>query len=460
MLALPLFLMLLLPAQDLPPSKLDQAIALYIGTEGVVDYPKARALFEAAAESGEPLAVMWLARCIFAGRAGFPVQPEKGRELALSAVDRVKEMADQNAEAAFLYGSYLDEGMGDGNPDPGAAVPWYEKAAEAGHAGALNNLGVIYLQGLGRPMDREKAMSYYTQSGQLGNMGALNNLAALLVEDGKEREAVTWFEKGAAANYAPAMVNLADIYMGGREVPLDIDKAVGLYRTAVALGELRANVALGVIYANGNGVTQDRDKARELLQPAADAGNGPALFHLALLDLDDTGSVRDEVIGLLEQAAEAGHGAAAYRLGKIFEERTGTEQALSWYRRGAELQHPASANRLGLFHITGRTLRRDLDRAAELFRQAAEAGHGEACNNLGRCYLLGAGVPRDPEQAQYWFNQASQRGYPANSLDDYAAVTADWQISQGFARNWIVGAGFLVLALILVGVVLVRRQKD
>ena len=56
---------------------LQRAIALYSGTAGRFDEGRARHLFEQAAQSGHPLAVMWLARGYFSGRVGFRVRRGK-----------------------------------------------------------------------------------------------------------------------------------------------------------------------------------------------------------------------------------------------------------------------------------------------------------------------------------------------------------------------------------------------
>jgi TPR repeat protein len=47
--------------------------------------------------------------------------------------------------------------------DYSAAVSWYRKAAEQGHADAQNNLGFSYSQGHGVPKDYAAAVSWYVK---------------------------------------------------------------------------------------------------------------------------------------------------------------------------------------------------------------------------------------------------------------------------------------------------------
>ncbi len=61
--------------------------------------------------------------------------------------------------------------------DYAEAVKWYQKAAEQGHAGAQNNLGVCYEYGEGVKQDYAEAVKWYQKAAQQGNVNAMRNLA-------------------------------------------------------------------------------------------------------------------------------------------------------------------------------------------------------------------------------------------------------------------------------------------
>ena len=44
------------------------------------------------------------------------------------------------------------------------ALEWYRKAADAGHAAAQNNLGLMYLTGKGTSRSLEKAFEYFSKA--------------------------------------------------------------------------------------------------------------------------------------------------------------------------------------------------------------------------------------------------------------------------------------------------------
>jgi TPR repeat protein len=56
---------------------------------------------------------------------------------------------------------------------------WYEKAAAAGDADAMNSIGVLYHNGQGVPRDLRAARQWYEKALAAGNELARENLAAL-----------------------------------------------------------------------------------------------------------------------------------------------------------------------------------------------------------------------------------------------------------------------------------------
>jgi TPR repeat protein len=65
--------------------------------------------------------------------------------------------------------------------DYGEAMTWYRKAADAGNATAMYNIGVLYENGFGVQMDSDKAVEWYKKAAA-GNSedakAALKSLAA------------------------------------------------------------------------------------------------------------------------------------------------------------------------------------------------------------------------------------------------------------------------------------------
>jgi tetratricopeptide (TPR) repeat protein len=74
----------------------------------------------------------------------------------------------------FQFGRALDA-----NGDDAEAVRWYRKAAEAGHAAAMNNLGVMYERGRGVTQDDGEAVRWYRKAAEAGDETARENLQRL-----------------------------------------------------------------------------------------------------------------------------------------------------------------------------------------------------------------------------------------------------------------------------------------
>ena len=165
---------------------LQEAISLYEPQNGQSDYTRARRLFAQAAQSGHPLAVMWLARSYVAGRVGFAKDVERAQELARRVIQEIRRLARSgDREASFLLGSAYDEGLAVTQDDE-QAVSWYRKAADQGHRIAQSSLGWMYQNGRG-----------VAQS---------------------DREAVKWYRKAADQGLAIAQSSLGWMYQNGRGV--------------------------------------------------------------------------------------------------------------------------------------------------------------------------------------------------------------------------------------------------
>lgn len=106
-----------------------------------------------------------------------------------------------------------------------AAVGFYKKAADMGHAEAQFCLGYAYYVG----------------------EGIIRNLES----------AARWFQLSSAQGFPKAQYNLAFCYMEGKGVTRDYDEALRLLRASAESGLPQAQVTLAECYANGILVEKD-----------------------------------------------------------------------------------------------------------------------------------------------------------------------------------------------------------
>jgi hypothetical protein len=138
-----------------------------------------------------------------------------------------------------------------------ALTVWLD-AASTGDAQAMNYVGEIFEQGLGR--DPDYVMAKY------------------------------WYERAVAADFKPAMVNLASLYDTGRGVDRDAVMAINLYRQAWGIPEgealltqtvsdaasAEAESALAAVRAENEQLVAAAEAAREALQSESDRASALA----------------------------------------------------------------------------------------------------------------------------------------------------------------------------------------
>ena len=117
---------------------------------------------------------------LLVGNPAFSADFQKGWTAAKSgdyatALREWTPLAEQgHAGAQNNLGLMYDNGEGVPQDDK-TAVKWYRLAAEQGNANAQTNLGVMYDNGRGVPQDYKTAVKWYTLAAEQGHAGAQNN---------------------------------------------------------------------------------------------------------------------------------------------------------------------------------------------------------------------------------------------------------------------------------------------
>lgn len=123
----------------------------------------------------------------------------------------------------------------------------------------------------------------------------------------------------------------------------------------------------------------------------------------------------DRAYQIWQPLADAGNPVAQYSLGKLFERGGGAirqdfAQAARWYKVAAKAGIAAAQNNLALMHAQGRGLPRDVEKAIGLWLQASRQNHPMAQYNLGLAYFRGEGVGKEEREAAGWFRRAADAG--------------------------------------------------
>jgi hypothetical protein len=182
-------------------SDLQQAVAFWTGTSGHIDFEKAHYLLTQAANTGDPVAKMWIAVLMNAGQCDFEKDRSKAYELASSVVDEVKTRSrQQDPNALYILGvaEQFDLILG------GTQKSGFEKIREAAaleFPDALNSLGDCYRFGRGTDQVLAKAVAAFRQAADLGHVKAQKNLAWCYREgcgvEQDQKQAIAWYAKAA-----------------------------------------------------------------------------------------------------------------------------------------------------------------------------------------------------------------------------------------------------------------------
>lgn len=167
--------------------------------------------------------------------------------------------------------------------DTGAAIAFYQRAADLGFAPAQVNLADVLV----RRRDYARAASLYEKAAAEDYALAFVPLGRLLMTGrGTGRDpvqAVEWFWRAADSGVVEAHFELGAARAEGRGIATDVRAAAAHFRIAAIQGHGEAQNRLGYLYRRGNGVAQDFLEAAKWYQLAADQGNVQAMNRLAWL---------------------------------------------------------------------------------------------------------------------------------------------------------------------------------
>lgn len=128
-----------------------------------------------------------------------------------------------------------DGGVPGGKVDMEEALKWFRKSAEQGYGNALDDLGMLYMEGKGVPENLETAARYFEMAAQRGNKYGQSHLGDAYISlaygdggyaEGEEshvhfarchEKAAYWYSKAAAQGLADAQYELARCYESAAE---------------------------------------------------------------------------------------------------------------------------------------------------------------------------------------------------------------------------------------------------
>ena len=281
------------------------------------------------------------------------------------------------------------------NSDYARADSLFRIADSLHSSDACYYLGEMSYEGIGTPKDFRRGFGYTSKAAQMGNK---------------------------LAEY-----RLGLIYQNGIDVKADYDKAVRYFENAgkvIDKGTEANNPEFQFVKANmymyGNGAPQNRNRAIEYYESAANLGYPQAQYELyEILNKED----REKATAWLAQAAAKGYPKAAYRLGALLIGQQKYREGFEWTLKAAAGNYSPAFRQLGaIWQEKGKS------RLTESIQQALNidgddsVSHGytvKALNydfdnylamyDIGMDYLRGNGVKQDKNEAVKYFEMAKRK---------------------------------------------------
>ncbi|MBB3319113.1 hypothetical protein FHT77_005025 [Rhizobium sp. BK181] len=294
-------------------------------------------------------------------------------------------------------------------------------------------LGDMYAKGVLGAVDETKAIDHYLKAlAHAESVEVLNRVADVYLsspDNDTQRKAFPFIERASRAGSESAMLKEAQAYADGKLVRQDFDKAVTLYRKAIALGATDALVNLANLYLSRGGDSAFKD-AHEAFSSAIAAGNREAPVEMARF-LKANGKL-DEAISRLTTAARKKNSPAAVELYQYLSERAqNPDVGIQWLRLALKTVSdiPREKVRLASAMLLPSDVRLN-GQAAFMLRELAGANIPGAAVALANVYIEGKGDAKDVPAGLELLEQASQKG-EIDALTKLGDLYMDGQFVEG-----------------------------
>jgi TPR repeat protein len=197
------------------------------------------------------------------------------------------------------------------------------------------------------------------------------------------------YQKAAELGSSVAQFNLTHMYIFGKGIDKDYNKAFELSSTLAGQEYPRGMNLLGYCYELGVGTNINKQKASEFYQKGADLGNNMAQYNLARM----------------------------YRKGDIVNRDYNKAFELC-QKSAADGEYPNGIHKLGCCYDFGIGTSINKQKAVKLYQKAANLEHSLAQYKLANMCKIGEGIVRDIDQAIYWYKKQENRGNIQDELEE------------------------------------------
>ncbi len=416
----------------LPQAEYAVGISYLYGTGCELDHDKGVAWLERAAEKDHASALAMLAIGYW-GEDGYGIKFARNDKKALELNLRAAKLG--NPVAQNHAGYMLYRGMGRKGTEE-EIQHWFEQAGKNNYPSALFTLGERALieihtikqkEGHFTPESTQKMYNYYRRAAELGHAIAMERLATCheglygFKTDIEQR--IYWLELGSEFGNINCSNDLADLYIKGRGVKRDIDRGIAVYERNIHRPNGNHGAArLGFLYYKGlYGVARDLVKSIQFYEQsrAPKTGHVTSEYHLhALLE----NAAREEqspmrALELMQHEFNNLRSTNQYVLWLALQQLLKPEDSayphldttgLQNLKSKAQLGNEKAQYQLAISLLRGDAGRLDAKQARALLEELAQAGHLDALIDLSLYAMYGISEPADNKKALEYIEKLAQ----------------------------------------------------
>lgn len=313
-----------------------------------------------------------------------------------------------------------------------------EEVAKEAEANMYYEAGRASLYGLnGTEASLETACQNFLQAKELGKTDANFYLGVLYAEycyPKKDYEtAKKYFE--ACDNNLYAQIYLSIMYYFGQGVDEDKEKARTMIQTVIDQGCIDGYIAYACF-------EEDADKAYDYANKALNGNeqvyisNAMELIGNMCYSGKGTEQSLEKATEWFEKSANMGNAVAMKDLGVAYYYGHGVEQsydkALQWFEKASDFGNANATHTMGYMYDVGQGVEQNYDKALVYYEKAADLGDASSMNNIGYMYHNGRGVEQSYEKAMDWYNKAAGLGN-ANAMNSLGYM---YCYGQGVEQNF------------------------
>jgi TPR repeat protein len=282
-----------------------------------------------------------------------------------------------------------------------------------------------------------------------GDPEAQDEMGLAAEERHEYAEALKWFRLAAQQGLSKSQVKVGYYYNEGLGAPKDHVEAFRWYTLAAAQGDPQAEFDLAMCYHQREGVQSNRAAAIKWFSSALNHGYAKAANGLGLVYEFGPTSDYEEALRWYRKGAELGDEDAQYSACRLTVQGLGTprdySEAFHWCSEAADGDESGGSSwgqfGLGRLYENGFGVKQDYAEAVEWYRKSADQGNPAAQMSLGELYSKGNGVKRDLIEAYMWIAVAGSLGHPdaVEKLQSLGSKMKNVDLSQAQARarGWI-----------------------